>query len=352
MLPSSSNAVEGMRKRRTRPRLAQGLQNEVRHVDLGMGVAATEGQRRPGGREQGMGNGHWRRWLREVGRYIEAAWAAFRGLVILLWAWAWSKAASRRKGVGRRRTRRMGAGRSVDLGSQLGDGAVDGEDGEGEGEESGEEEDLGGVVLYERFLAGDNISDDEDDEFRVEAEGEEEVEEEDEVVDTSTPISRGATPFGDGGEQDSTEREAFSLFTDLMKSQREGSEGPRSSQNVALAHLMSNSSPLTRKRWSESVSRSLIPQSRFGSPGVRLDDEEDEEGEGEEEEEHDQTEDLGKAACVICTSEARDIICWPCRCLAMCDGCREALASRSAPSKHQCPCCRQLIEGYSRIFIP
>ena len=29
------------------------------------------------------------------------------------------------------------------------------------------------------------------------------------------------------------------------------------------------------------------------------------------------------------------------RCLAMCNGCREALASKSAPAKHRCPCCRQ-----------
>ena len=29
------------------------------------------------------------------------------------------------------------------------------------------------------------------------------------------------------------------------------------------------------------------------------------------------------------------------RCLAMCDNCREALASRSAAIKHFCPCCRQ-----------
>ncbi|KAF7365409.1 RING-type domain-containing protein [Mycena venus] len=38
--------------------------------------------------------------------------------------------------------------------------------------------------------------------------------------------------------------------------------------------------------------------------------------------------------CVICTCDPREIICWPCRCLSMCDGCREVLASKSSASKH------------------
>ncbi|KAF8323088.1 hypothetical protein DL93DRAFT_2151418 [Clavulina sp. PMI_390] len=56
--------------------------------------------------------------------------------------------------------------------------------------------------------------------------------------------------------------------------------------------------------------------------------------------------------CVICLTEPRVIICWPCRCLSLCDDCRGSLAARSAASKHSCPCCRQNVEGYSRIFIP
>lgn len=35
------------------------------------------------------------------------------------------------------------------------------------------------------------------------------------------------------------------------------------------------------------------------------------------------------------------LMAYVCRCLAMCDTCREALASKSAPAKHRCPCCRQ-----------
>ncbi|KAF8311681.1 uncharacterized protein EI90DRAFT_937241 [Cantharellus anzutake] len=56
--------------------------------------------------------------------------------------------------------------------------------------------------------------------------------------------------------------------------------------------------------------------------------------------------------CVICTVEPRVVIFWPCRCLALCDECRSGLAARSSSGKHTCPCCRQTVEGYSRIFIP
>jgi hypothetical protein len=63
-------------------------------------------------------------------------------------------------------------------------------------------------------------------------------------------------------------------------------------------------------------------------------------------------EDEARRNCVICMSEPRVIICWPCRCLSLCDECRGSLAARSSGSKHLCPCCRSNVEGYSRIFIP
>jgi hypothetical protein len=51
--------------------------------------------------------------------------------------------------------------------------------------------------------------------------------------------------------------------------------------------------------------------------------------------------DVSSAMCVVCADTPRDIILWPCRCLAMCDDCRANLASRASASKHACPCCRQ-----------
>jgi len=53
------------------------------------------------------------------------------------------------------------------------------------------------------------------------------------------------------------------------------------------------------------------------------------------------SDDEARRTCVICMSEPRAIICWPCRCLSLCDECRGSLAARSATSKHHCPCCRQ-----------
>jgi hypothetical protein len=77
--------------------------------------------------------------------------------------------------------------------------------------------------------------------------------------------------------------------------------------------------------------------------------------------------------CVICYAEDRTIICWPCKCLALCDPCREAMAARPPPrnshhgngantdvgrsasggkSTHTCPTCRTPVVGFSRIFLP
>lgn len=69
--------------------------------------------------------------------------------------------------------------------------------------------------------------------------------------------------------------------------------------------------------------------------------------------------------CVICYIEDRTIICWPCKCLALCEGCREAMATRPPRSNHAtlpnraetslthtCPTCRTPVVGYSRLFLP
>ena len=45
-----------------------------------------------------------------------------------------------------------------------------------------------------------------------------------------------------------------------------------------------------------------------------------------------------EATCVVCQSEPRTIVLWPCRCLCCCDGCRTILGSRGYKT---CPCCRR-----------
>ncbi|RPA92276.1 hypothetical protein L873DRAFT_1710809 [Choiromyces venosus 120613-1] len=55
------------------------------------------------------------------------------------------------------------------------------------------------------------------------------------------------------------------------------------------------------------------------------------------------------SSCVVCQSATRTIIVWPCRCLALCEDCRICLAHNNYKS---CVCCRQGVEGFSRIYVP
>ncbi|WFD35504.1 hypothetical protein MCUN1_002360 [Malassezia cuniculi] len=57
--------------------------------------------------------------------------------------------------------------------------------------------------------------------------------------------------------------------------------------------------------------------------------------------------------CVVCCAEEREVICWPCRCIALCDGCREALVHhRRTTGAQLCPTCRTPIEAYSKLYLP
>ena len=50
--------------------------------------------------------------------------------------------------------------------------------------------------------------------------------------------------------------------------------------------------------------------------------------------------------CVVCKTNLRCVILWPCRCLCMCDDCRVSLGVRGF---NKCPCCRSTVEGFSKI---
>lgn len=56
-----------------------------------------------------------------------------------------------------------------------------------------------------------------------------------------------------------------------------------------------------------------------------------------------------RIACVICQTEPRTLITWPCKCFAICEGCRVSLVAKGMKG---CVCCRQDVEGVSRIFLP
>ncbi|KAK6202978.1 uncharacterized protein RJT21DRAFT_23617 [Scheffersomyces amazonensis] len=53
--------------------------------------------------------------------------------------------------------------------------------------------------------------------------------------------------------------------------------------------------------------------------------------------------------CVICQTNTREIITWPCKCFAICESCRLSLVSKGIEG---CVCCRRQVEGVSKVFIP
>jgi hypothetical protein len=57
----------------------------------------------------------------------------------------------------------------------------------------------------------------------------------------------------------------------------------------------------------------------------------------------------GGPQCVVCQSEPRTILAWPCRCLSLCEECRVSLAMNNFGT---CVCCRTEVVGFSRLFVP
>ncbi|KAH7889487.1 hypothetical protein F5I97DRAFT_1994880 [Phlebopus sp. FC_14] len=195
--------------------------------------------------------------------------------------------------------------------------------------------------VYNRFVRGEQVSDDEYDEYKPARASRSNS------ISSSSSRSRSES----AEEEDSPENgvETVGLYADLSYTV------PSTSAFLLLAHMVDeSSSPMTRRRFDRLISgassqsvdgnnRDEWPESvracRSTSGSLC----------------HAGTEDIlsdARRNCVICMIEPRQIICWPCRCLALCDDCRENLASRSSASKHSCPCCRRNVEGYSKIYIP
>ncbi|PPQ88335.1 hypothetical protein CVT25_012446 [Psilocybe cyanescens] len=291
------------KKAKAIPMQHRGFNNDVRTVDLGNSESANQNRR------------GFLRWLKEVWMFLTAFWSVLRGLVTFL--------IERAKG---RVRMRESAAKSAP-GSR---GAA----GESNKEKESDEEDISDEEarrrkereVYQRFLRGEDISDDDDDE---EDEGADLLSSDDEESDG-----------GEGDNADEREAEAVGLFTDLIRNSRDRtaststalatSSDTGGSGEMVLAHLMhggngASPSPLTRRRWNALVrnDRSAFAASR-GSPDVFGDDSDDDNGlwevtpppravpGGANDE---QREARLHNACVICTSEARDIICWPCRCV-------------------------------------
>ncbi|KAI0771083.1 hypothetical protein BD413DRAFT_476477 [Trametes elegans] len=258
-------------------------------------------------------------WQRQLGAFLLSAWRAACRVWALVYAWVRGRAEVEE--------------RARSLSAVLLDGPP-----------SRSEEVEGDA--YERFLRGEPVSDD-DEEF-------EPGEDERRLRRSPTPVSDGEE---DEGEEDGADEEGeqAQLYADLSTSASDIASAP-----LLLAHMTADpaSSPLTRRMYGR-----LVSGSHVRATGVDGGNDEWEEWEGfvrnRRHTKRAEAEARGEDPfaeqtrnCVICTVEPRDVICWPCRCLALCDDCRENLASRSSASKHTCPCCRQSVEGYSKIYIP
>ncbi|KAI9809212.1 MAG: hypothetical protein M1825_002503 [Sarcosagium campestre] len=57
----------------------------------------------------------------------------------------------------------------------------------------------------------------------------------------------------------------------------------------------------------------------------------------------------GGPQCVVCRSNPRTILVWPCRCLSLCEDCRVSLAMNNYGN---CVCCRRDVAGFSRLYVP
>jgi len=202
---------------------------------------------------------------------------------------------------------------------------IEGDAGEGPVEHDVE---LKHAHTYTTFLRGDPITDDEDEPYE---EGSSSHSDGDEDGDDEPP---------QGDDADDTTSESTQLFlVHAVESSRRAST-PTPLAPILLAHLTSSDgSPLTRRGYSDLIlshSSATAPVRNSPQPQHRQINIQDE-VESEQ----------GRHLCVICWSSDRSIICWPCRCLAMCDDCRANIASRSTATRHTCPCCKQ---GYVKSF--
>lgn len=202
--------------------------------------------------------------------------------------------------------------------------------------------------LYERFIRGEPM-DEEDEDFEYHPS---EAERNGSTSPTSWRSGHDSEEEGEGEEEEEEEvlrqdtNETVSLFSDLSSA-----PSVMTSASVLVAHMTHDSSlPMTRQRFQHLMS---APSHRSDSllsdwSDVAAIRRSSSSGTGT----HGDPNDEARRNCVICTVEPRQIICWPCRCLAVCDDCRENLASRSSASTHTCPCCRRNVDGYSKIYIP
>lgn len=255
------SVVQGSSNNHQRVAFRRGLSNEIKHVKAG--ARNTE---------------VWADtlvnvvWHRELGRFVMNLWRYLATLARLAWALV--------RGRSIRRDRRGDPFHHALPQTREEDSGKDPVE----------------IDLYERFLRGEVLSEDEDDED----------------FEPDVRETRENTPFEDGGYSESEEEpheteEAVELFTDLSRSATSSASAP-----LLLAHMTNTlSSPLTRRKYAKLLRIPETDQTSFTSDDwtVFVKERRD----AKRGRVHDDPAAENRQLCVICTAEPREIICWPCR---------------------------------------
>ncbi|KAK3844889.1 MAG: hypothetical protein J3R72DRAFT_58318 [Linnemannia gamsii] len=201
--------------------------------------------------------------------------------------------------------------------------------------------------LYSKFLSRDlTVSDDEDEDYDVDymdlLESEEsDTETENEGDDDAADSKASYDDIGDAGVSFGIRRRAYDTPLDSDEESRgEGSEqldGDDEDLPVPTS-TATPTSPATAATSSTHSGNDMTPPPLASKGASTAGGQQDEEGAM-----------YGRLLCVVCQTEPRGVLLRPCRCLALCNDCREVLASRRYK---QCPCCRSDVQGYSKIFLP
>lgn len=281
---------------RPRKQARRGFNNEVRNIDLGN--AEVAGQNRPGYTPL------WR-WLKEFYAYLVALWGVLKGFVMLLLDRARGRvriSESMRKGA-REPLPACEAGGERDDAQDL-NADVSREERRRRKEKA----------LYQRFLRGEDISDDDED-HTEDTEGT--LSEDDEIADSDENQIDYET-------EDERQAEAITLFADLLRN-GSGSDSLTEQINnggeMVLAHLVHggglSTGPLTRRGWNALFQPGGLAGRRWSENEAS---ESDDAGENQMRNSRRSIFDGEPGAeqrfenvCVICTNEKRDVICWPCR---------------------------------------
>lgn len=144
--------------------------------------------------------------------------------------------------------------------------------------------------------------------------------------------------------------EQFSTLNELISAQELNDMMDGSNINILQLHMNSKQGIMTRSRF-EATREQVNPQA-LQDGGLKLlqliiskraDHEtriHNDEGDQEL---------SSRFSCVICQTNVREIITWPCKCFAICESCRLSLVAKGIEG---CVCCRSDVEGVSKVFIP